>query len=112
MISFKTPIESRFSWDPLHHFPYSSSPHLMDTLRIWYLWKGIFKLHLGVVVTWRTDHFPRETSAFTGSWPPTHIVNISPLYLRSPPFGPFPLPRFKFYDSSTAILRDLEVVLR
>src|SRR6266478_1758647 len=28
MISFKTPLESRFSWDPLHHFPYSSSPTL------------------------------------------------------------------------------------
>src|SRR5260370_7137067 len=25
MISFKTPIESRFSQDPLHHFPYFSS---------------------------------------------------------------------------------------
>src|SRR5260370_21087116 len=28
MISFKTPLESRFSWDPLHHFPYFSSPTL------------------------------------------------------------------------------------
>src|SRR5260370_29840941 len=28
MISFKTPLESRFSWDPLHYFPYSSSPTL------------------------------------------------------------------------------------
>src|SRR5258708_16798182 len=87
-------------------------PHLMDTLRIWYLWKGIFKLHLSVVVTWRTDHFPWNTSAFTGTWPPTHIVNISPLYPRSPPFGPFPLLLFQFDDSSTTILRVLEVVLR
>src|SRR6266850_4084765 len=28
MISFKTPIESRFSQDPLHHFLYFSSPTL------------------------------------------------------------------------------------
>src|SRR5260370_42488074 len=28
-------------------------PHLMDTIRIWYLWKGIFKDYLGVVVTLR-----------------------------------------------------------
>src|SRR6266478_2029702 len=28
MISFKTPIESQFSQDPLHHFPYFSSPTL------------------------------------------------------------------------------------
>src|SRR5260370_1490691 len=51
-------------------------PHLMDTLRIWYLWKGIFKLHLGVIVSWRTDHFPRNTSAFTRTQPLSHIINI------------------------------------
>src|SRR5260370_23543453 len=28
MISFKTPLESQFSRDPLHHFPYFSSPTL------------------------------------------------------------------------------------
>src|SRR5260370_33687883 len=28
MISFKTPLESQFSWDPLHHLPYFSSPTL------------------------------------------------------------------------------------
>src|SRR6266478_7760253 len=76
-------------------------PHLTDTLRIWYLWKGIFKLHLGVVVTWRTDHLPWNTSASTGTRPPTHIVNISPLYPRSPPFGPFPF----HYSSSMIVLQ-------
>ena len=84
----------------------------MDTLLVWYRWIGILKGHLGVVVMWRTDYFPRTKSAFTGTRPPTHIVNISPLYLGSPPFGPFPLPLFKFYDSSPSILRVLEVVLR
>src|SRR5260370_35368315 len=93
-------------------FPLFLLPHLMDSLRIWYLWKGIFKLHLGVVVTWRTDHFQWNTSAFTGTRPPTHSVNISPLYPSSPPFRTFPLLLFKFYDSSTTILRVLEVVLR
>src|SRR6266478_2261538 len=97
---------------PPSPFPLFLLPHLMDTPRVWYLWKGIFKDYLGVAVSWRTDHFPRTTSAFTGTRPPTHIVNISPLYPRSSPFGPFPLPLFKFYDSSTAILRVLEVVLR
>src|SRR5260370_7713105 len=28
MISFKIPLESQFSRDPLHYFPYSSSPTL------------------------------------------------------------------------------------
>src|SRR6266478_1166776 len=28
MISFKTPLESQFSWVLLHHFPYFSSPTL------------------------------------------------------------------------------------
>src|SRR5260370_10878570 len=84
-------------------------PHLMNILRIWYLWKGIFKLHLGVVVTWRTDHFPWNTSAFTGTWPLTHIVNISPLYPRSPSFGPFPLLLFKFYNDSESFGGGFEV---
>src|SRR5260370_40656332 len=97
---------------PPSPFPLFLIPFLMDTPRVWYRWKGIFKDYLGVRVTWRTDYFPRVTEAFTGSRPPTHIVNISPLYPGSPPFGPFPLPLFKFSDSSTAILRVLEVVLR
>src|SRR5260370_5518195 len=97
---------------PPSPFPLFLIPYLMDTPCVWYRWKGIFKDYLSVSITWRTDHFPRATSAFTGSWPPTHIVNISPLYPRSPPFGPFPLPLFKFYDSSISILRVLEVVLR
>src|SRR5260370_35182111 len=97
---------------PPSPFPLFLLPHLMDTLHVWYRWKGIFKDHLGVVVMWRTDHFPQTTLAFTGTRPSTHIVNISPLYLRSPPFGPFPLQLFKFYDSSPSILRVLEVVLR
>src|SRR5260370_29502221 len=87
-------------------------PHLMDTLRIWYLWKGIFKLHLGVVVSWRTNHFPRNTSAFTGTRPLTHIVNIPAFHPRLPPFGPLPLSRFKYYSSYSSILGVLGSVLR
>src|SRR6266850_110599 len=68
-------------------------PHLMDTLRIWYRWKGIFKLHLGVVVSWRADHFPRNTSAFTRTWPLTYIINI-------PAFHPY-LDLSPFHTSST-----------
>src|SRR6266478_4113684 len=97
---------------PPSPFPLFLIPYLMDTPRVWYRWKGIFKEYFGVRVTWRADHFPPVTSAFTRSRPPTHIVNISPLYPRSPPFGPLPLPLFKFYDSSPSILRVLEVVLR
>src|SRR5260370_29699036 len=87
-------------------------PHLMDTLRIWYLWKGIFKLHLVVVVSWRTDHFPRNTSAFTGTRPLTHIINISAFHPRLPLSGPLPLPRFKSYSSYSSILGVLGRVLR
>src|SRR5260370_14419798 len=97
---------------PPSPFPLFLLPHLMDTPRVWYRWKGIFKDHLGVVVMWCTDHFPRTTSAFTGTRPPTHIVNISPLYPRSPSFLHLPIPLFKLYDSYTAILRVLYVVLR
>src|SRR5260370_2560570 len=86
-------------------------PHLMDTLRIWYLWKGICKLHLGVVVSWRADHFPGNTSAFTGTWPLTHIINIPAFHLILPLFGHLPLPRFKYYSSSSSILGVLGVIL-
>src|SRR5258708_8309847 len=87
-------------------------PHLMDTLRIWYLWKGIFKLHLGVVVSWRVDHFSRNTSAFTGTRPLTHIINIPAFHLIFPLFGPLPLLRFKYYSSYSSILEVLGRVLR
>src|SRR6266850_1317284 len=93
-------------------FPLFLLPHLMNTLRLWYLWKGIFKLHLGVVVSWRADHFPRNTSAFTGTWPLTHIVNIPAFHLRLPLSGPLPLSRFKSYSSSSSILGVLGVILR
>src|SRR5260370_28723720 len=86
-------------------------PHLMDILHIWYLWKGIFKLHLGVVVSWRTDHFPRNTSAFIGTRPLTHIINISALHLRLPLSGPLPLSRFKSFSSSSSLLVSLGTVL-
>src|SRR5260370_33009533 len=75
---------------PPSPFPLFLIPYLMNVPCVSYLWKGIFKDYLSVRVTWRTDHFPRATSAFTGSRPPTHIVNKSPLYLRSPSFGPLP----------------------
>ena len=43
---------------------------LMDTLCVWYLWIVIFKGNLNVWVSRCTDHFPSNTSAFTGtlSW--------------------------------------------
>src|SRR5260370_14631644 len=87
-------------------------PHLMDTLRIWYLWKGIFKLHLGVVVSWRTDHSPRNTSAFTGTRPLTNIINIPAFHLILFLSGPLPLSRFKSYSSSSSILGVLGRLLR
>src|SRR5260370_3879875 len=87
-------------------------PHLMDILRIWYLWKGIFKLHLGVVVSWHADHFPRNTSAFTGTRPLTNIINIPAFHPRLPLSGPLPLSRFKSYSSSSSILGVLGRILR
>src|SRR5260370_4571574 len=89
-------------------------PHLMDTLHIWYIWKGILKLHLGVVVSWSTDHFSRNTSAFTGTWPLTHIINIPAFHviLLLLLFGPLPLSRFKYYSSYSSILGVLGRILR
>src|SRR5260370_22235981 len=87
-------------------------PHLMDTLRIWYLWKGIFKMHLGVVASWRVDHFSRNTLAFTATWTLTHIINIPAFHLILPLFGPLPLPRFKYYSSFSSILGVLGMILR
>src|SRR5260370_21864702 len=87
-------------------------PRLMDNLRIWYRWKGIFKLHLGVVVSWRTGHFPRNTSAFTGTQPLTHIINILAPHLILSLFGPLPLSRFKYYSNYSSILGVLGRVLR
>src|SRR5258708_8269244 len=66
-------------------------PHLMDTLRIWYLWKGIFKLHLVVLVSWRPNHFPPKTPAFTAHRPLPHIFHIPAFPPTSPPFAPPPL---------------------
>src|SRR5260370_28524242 len=66
LISYKTSLKSRFSRDP-SLFALFLIPYLMDTLRIWYRWKGILKVHLGVAVSWLTDHFPRNTSVFTGT---------------------------------------------
>src|SRR6266478_6633645 len=86
-------------------------PHLMDTLRIWYIWKGIFNLHLVVVVSWRTDHFPRNTLAFTGTRPLTNIINILAFHLILSLFGPLPLSRFKYYSNYSSILGVLGRVL-
>src|SRR5260370_39920163 len=87
-------------------------PHLINTLRIWYRWKGIFKLHLGVVLSWRTDYFPRNTLTFTGTWPLTHIINIPAPHLILSLFGPLPLLRFKYYSNYSSILGVLGWVLR
>src|SRR5260370_1949676 len=78
--------------------------HLMDTLRIWYRRKGIFKLHLGVVVSWRADHFTRNTSAFTRTQPLTHIINIPAFHPRLPLSGPLPLSPFNSYTLSSSLL--------
>src|SRR5260370_36384841 len=50
-------------------------PCLMDTLRVWYRWIGIFKAYLGVGIVWRADHFPSNTSAFTRT--PSRIYHYS-----------------------------------
>src|SRR5260370_2100129 len=65
---------------PPSPFPLFLFPHLIDTIRIWYLWKVIFKLHLGLVVTSCTHHFPPTTSSFPRTPPPTHLSTLSPLY--------------------------------
>src|SRR5260370_3338115 len=97
---------------PPSPFPLFLLPHLMDTLRIWYLWKGIFKLHLGVVVSWRTDHFPRNTSAFTGTRPLTNIINIPAFHLLLFLSDPLPLSRLNSYSSSSSFLAALGRLLR
>src|SRR5260370_42306358 len=97
---------------PPSPFPLFLIPYLIDTPRVWYLWKGIFKLHLDVIVSWRTDHFPRNTSAFTGTQPRTHIINISAFHLILSLFGPLPLLCFKYYSSYSSILGVLGRVLR
>src|SRR5260370_42647717 len=91
MISFKTPIESWFSWDPLHYFPYSSSPTLW-TPYVFGIYGKVFSscIHLGMVVSWRMDHLPQNMSAFTGTRPLTHIINIPALHLILPLSGPLP----------------------
>src|SRR5260370_536994 len=66
---------------PPSPFPLFLIPYLMDTPRVWYRWKGIFKDYLGVRVTCRADDFPPATSAFTRSWPPPHIVHLSLRYI-------------------------------
>ena len=93
-------------------FPLFLLPHLMDTPCVWYRWEGIFKLHLDVVVTWRTDHFPWITLAYTRTWPLSHIINIPTFHLILPLSGLFPRSRFKSYNSSPSILGVLGRVLR
>src|SRR5260370_41059865 len=96
---------------PPSPFPLFLLPHLMNTLPIWYLWKGIFKLHLGVVVSWCTVHVPRNTLAFTGTRPLTHIINIPTSHLRLPPIctsPPSPLQVLQqFFIDSGSIGNDL-----
>src|SRR5260370_23165000 len=87
-------------------------PHLMDTPHIWYLWKGIFKAHLGVAVSWCADHFSWNTLAFTGTWPLTHIVNIPVFYPRLSLSGPLILPCINSYSSYSSVLGVLGVILR
>ena len=58
----------------------------MDTLRVWYLWIGILKGHLSVKVSRRTDHFPSNTSAFTGTLSRIYHYPILLSFIRDFPF--------------------------
>src|SRR5260370_2275015 len=79
MCSFMTPLKSQFSRDPLH-CSLIPLPPPYDTPLICYLWKGIFKAHIDVAVSWCMDNFSQNMLTFTGIWPLTHIVNISAFY--------------------------------
>src|SRR6266850_4871439 len=105
MISFKTPIESRFSRDPLHHFPYSSSPTLWIPY-IFGIYGKVFQAASGHGSFMAHGSFSQNMSAFTGTWPLTHIVNISAFHQRlplsgSPPFTLQVLQQFPIDSGST-----------
>src|SRR5260370_41572806 len=91
MISFKTPLESRFSWDPLHCFPYSSSP----TLWIPYVFSIYGKVFSRHILAWQ---FHGSRTIFHGirrHLPEQYQVNIiqliSKLYPNLPLLESFPL---------------------
>src|SRR5260370_37239668 len=105
MISFKIPLTSQFSWDPLHYFPYSSSP----TLRIPHVFGIHGKVFSSHILVWQ---FHSARTIFHGTWPLTHIVNIPVFYLRLSLSVPLPLPRIKSYSSYSSVLGVFGVILR
>src|SRR5260370_30262148 len=76
MISFRTTLESWFSWDPLHCFPYSSSP----TLWIPYVFSINGKVFLSCIWVWQ---FHGAQTIFHGThqhlpeYSHQHILSIS-----------------------------------
>src|SRR5260370_5396069 len=92
MISYKTPLESRFSQDPLHCFPYSSSL----TLCIPYVFGIYGKVFSRRILAWQF-HFHGTWTIFHGICLPEQyhvyiIQHISKLYpslplLESSPTG-------------------------
>ena len=110
LISYKTSLKSRFSRDP-SLFALFLIPYLMDTLRIWYLWKGTFKAHLGVAVSWCTNHFPRNMSAFTGTISRQYHSTYFQDYIQDCLFQNFSPWRFKFHASPPSIQGVFRVVL-
>src|SRR6266478_4493364 len=83
MISFKIPLKSWFSWDPLHYFPYSSSPTLWIPY-IFGIYVKVFQAASGHGSFMAHGSFSQNMSAFTGTWPLIHIVNISAFLQRLP----------------------------
>src|SRR5260370_14982406 len=100
MISFKTPLESRFSRDPLHHFPYSFSP----TLWIPYVFGIYGKVFSSCIWAWQLRgartifHGKRRHLPEHGL---QHILSIYPHFIRDHPhldLSPF------HYSSSMTVL--------
>src|SRR5260370_19834615 len=111
MISFKTPIESRFSWNPFTISlippppPYGYPACLVPLDRYFqgasgrgsYVAHGPFSTNnVGIYRNMASNTYCQYIST---------LSEVTPIWT-------FPLPLFKFYDSSPSILCVLEVVLR
>ena len=73
-------------------FPLFLLPYLMDTPCIWYIWKGILKGHPSVKISRRADHFPSNTSAFTGTLSRIYHYPILLSFIQDFPFIDHPHP--------------------
>src|SRR5260370_37778989 len=101
MISFKTPLESWFSRDPLHYFPYSSFP----TLWIPYVFGIYGKVFSSCIWAWQFHNARimfHETRRHLPEHGLQHILSIYLYFIRDLPhldLSPF------HYSSSMTVLR-------